>query len=145
MNRSGRFSAEAEAERRRQGRSAEFGLSAGFAVAVTFWLVVALVYVALASARPAERATYATSYCLQGRMADGSWVRPRSAASNVHPLGTHIRLVGRPFLGGLRRFVVRDTGGALGDGHLDLWHPSCSASRVWGARGVRYVLGWRKP
>lgn len=98
-----------------------------------------------ASARPAERATYATSYCLQGTMADGTRVRARSAASNVHPLGTRIRLVGRPFYGGMRRFVIRDTGGALGDGHLDLWHPSCSASIAWGRRSVRYVIGWRRP
>jgi 3D (Asp-Asp-Asp) domain-containing protein len=89
--------------------------------------------------------TYATSYCLNGTMADGSTVRMRSAASDWLPLGTHIRLIGRPFLGGLRRFVIRDTGPALSDGHLDIWHPSCSASVAWGARPVRFKLGWGKP
>jgi 3D (Asp-Asp-Asp) domain-containing protein len=89
--------------------------------------------------------TYATSYCLNGTMADGSTVRMRSAASDWLPLGTHIRLIGRPFFGGLRRFVIRDTGPALSDGHLDIWHPSCAASVAWGARPVRFKLGWSKP
>lgn len=107
---------------------------------------LALVGASPADGRPADlRRTYGTCYSLQGRMADGSWVRPRSAASNVLPLGTHIRLVGRPFLRGMRRFVVRDTGGALGDGHLDLWHPSTGSCLRWGARPLTYKLGWRKP
>lgn len=92
-------------------------------------------------AHDGSRGTYATSYCLQGRMADGTFVRPGSAASNVLRLGTRIRLVGRSFFG-RRRFTIRDTGGALGDGHLDLWHSSCSTSMAWGARRVRYRLGW---
>jgi 3D (Asp-Asp-Asp) domain-containing protein len=87
------------------------------------------------------RRTYATSYCLHGRMADGTYTRRRSAASNVLRLGTKIRLVGRSFYG-MRRFVIRDTGGALGDGHLDLWHNRCGASIAWGRRSVRYRIGW---
>lgn len=94
-----------------------------------------------AAARPDGRTTYATSYCLHGRMADGTYVRWGSAASNHLRLGTRIRLVGASFFG-RRRFVVRDTGSALWDGHLDLWHPSCGASRAWGSRSVRYRLGW---
>jgi 3D (Asp-Asp-Asp) domain-containing protein len=41
--------------------------------------------------------------------------------------------------------VIRDTGPALADGHLDIWHPSCSAAVAWGARPVRFKLGWRRP
>jgi 3D (Asp-Asp-Asp) domain-containing protein len=87
------------------------------------------------------RRTYATSYCLHGRMADGSYTRSGSAASNVHRLGTRIKLTGRSFYG-QRYFTIRDTGGALGDGHLDLWTSSCGTARAWGHRSVSYrVLG----
>jgi 3D (Asp-Asp-Asp) domain-containing protein len=85
----------------------------------------------------------ATAYCLQGTMADGTYTRARSAAANHLPLGTKIRLVGRPFLGGMRRFVVRDR---IGWGtSLDLWTPSCGSATYWGRRGIRYKLGWGKP
>jgi len=107
-------------------------------------LTLATVVVVAALAIPASshaRATFATCYSLTGLMADGTQTRLRSAASNVHPLGTRIRLVGRPFLRGMRRFVVRDTGGALGDGHLDLWHPSYIACVRWGRRSVTYRIG----
>lgn len=89
--------------------------------------------------------TYATSYCLQGRMADGTWVRPRSVAHNFLVPGTRIRLVGRPFVNGMRRFVVRDTGSALRDGHLDIWTASCSTAIQWGRRSVTFKIGWGKP
>lgn len=95
-----------------------------------------------AEARPDAVETYATSYCLRGKMADGSYVRPGSAASNRHELGTRIRLLGRAFFG-RRRFVIRDTGRALGDGHVDLWAPSCSTAKAWGHRAVRYVVTYR--
>lgn len=78
-------------------------------------------------------------------MADGSGVRLRSAASNVHPLGTKIRLVGRPFYRGLRRFVIRDTGSALYDGHVDIWWYSYRDCLLWGKRPIKYKLGWGKP
>lgn len=89
--------------------------------------------------------TYATCYSLQGTMADGSQVRLRSVASNVLPLGTRIRLVGRSFYRGYRRFIVRDTGGALGDGHVDIWWPNYSDCIHWGARSIKYKIGWGKP
>ncbi len=88
--------------------------------------------------------TYATCYSLSGTMADGSTVRLRSAASNVHRLGTKIRLVGRPFYGGLRRFIIRDTGSALYDGHLDIWWYSYAGCIGWGARPITYKIGWSK-
>lgn len=81
--------------------------------------------------------TAATSYCLHGRMADGSYTRPGSAAMNGVRLGAHIRLVGRSFYG-QRRFTIRDR---IGYGtRLDLWHSSCSASRAWGRRWVQFVF-----
>ncbi len=70
-------------------------------------------------------------------MADGSYVRAGSVASNRHPLGTRIRLVGVTF-NGRRRFVVRDR---IGHGsQLDIWTPSCAAAIGWGRRTVRYVV-----
>lgn len=89
--------------------------------------------------------TYATCYSLHGTMADGSGVRLRSAASNVLRLGTKIRLVGRPFYRGLRRFVVRDTGGALWDGHVDIWWYNYSDCLAWGRRPINYKIGWGRP
>jgi 3D (Asp-Asp-Asp) domain-containing protein len=83
-------------------------------------------------------AASSTSYCpgSSGQvMADGTHVRLGSAASNRHPLGTRLRLIGVRFLG-RRTFVVRDR---IGSGsQLDLWSPSCTASRRWGRRRVRY-------
>lgn len=62
-----------------------------------------------------------------------------AAASNRHPFGTRIRLIGTRFLG-RRTFVIEDRIGSGSD--LDLWAPSCSASRRWGRRQVRYrVVG----
>ena len=87
--------------------------------------------------------TYATSYCLRGTMADGSYTRRRSIASNFLPMGTKIRLVGRSFFG-MRRFVVRDTGSALYDGHVDIWSDSCSRSIRWGRRPIAFHYGWRR-
>lgn len=87
--------------------------------------------------------SYSTSYCLHGTMADGSYTRRRSVASNFMPFGTKIRLVGRSFYG-MRRFIVRDTGSALFDGHLDLWHTSCSNSITWGRRSITFHFGWQR-
>lgn len=84
-----------------------------------------------------------TSYCDQGVMADGTYTRARSAASNELRLGTRIRIVGRQAgVRGMRRYVVRDH---IGWGsRLDLWTPSCSAATAFGRRTVRYILGWRR-
>lgn len=124
---------------------------------VTFFvatMVVALMLgllalVGVGSARTPERSTYATCYQLRGTTANGfSLARDtrdarRTAASNHLRLGTRIRLVGRNAgPNGVRKYVVRDTGGALGDGHLDLWAPSCAG---WPNPPVRYKIGWGKP
>lgn len=73
-----------------------------------------------------------TAYCDTGTMADGSYTRPSSVASNSYPLGTHLRIWPSPT--GQRRFVVRDR---IGWGsELDFWLSSCSAARAWGRRPV---------
>lgn len=72
-------------------------------------------------------------------MADGTKTRWGSAASNHHKFGTRIRLIGASFRG-RREFVIRDRIGHGSD--LDLWAPTCAASRQWGRRSVRYrVVG----
>lgn len=83
--------------------------------------------------------TYATCYALHGTMADGTAVRPGSAASNYLRLGTRIRLTGRSFYG-TRIFTIRDTGPALADGHIDLWHPRRSACMSWGRRAISFRI-----
>jgi hypothetical protein len=103
-------------------------------------LVAALIAApATATAAPLKVAA-STSYCLNGRMADGTPTRPGSVAMNVHPLGTRIRLIDRLFMG-RREFVVRDR---IGSGsQLDFWAPDCGTSLWWGRRLVRYrVIGW---
>ncbi len=101
-------------------------------------VLIALMLAAVALGSSTHRAE-STSYCLSGRMADGSYVRAGSVASNRHPLGTRIQLVGVTF-NGRRRFTVRDRIGHASE--LDLWSPSCAASIRWGRRAVRYRLGW---
>lgn len=88
--------------------------------------------------------TYATCYQLTGLTASGTYVNRRTAAHNYLPFGTKIRLVGkRAGPGGIRRYIIRDTGPALRDGHLDLWAPwGCM---TFGKRTVRYKIGWGKP
>jgi 3D (Asp-Asp-Asp) domain-containing protein len=102
-----------------------------------------LVPAAPAQAKPDVRAANATSYCLGGRMADGTFTRPRSAAHNGLRLGTRIRLVGHPAgPRGMRRYVVRDR---IGHGsQLDLWTGSCGTALRWGRRTVRFRLGWAR-
>lgn len=96
-----------------------------------------------AGAMPTDyRRTYATCYQLHGRTASGAWVNRRTAAHNYLPFGTKIRLVGRQAgPGGVRRYVIRDTGPALADGHLDLWAPG--GCLRFGKRPVAYRIGWR--
>lgn len=83
-----------------------------------------------------------TSYCLHGTMSDGSYTRPRSAASNRLPLGTKIRLRSHAGPGGLRLYVVRDH---IGYGtELDLWTDSCSTARAFGRHNISYKIGWNR-
>ena len=94
-----------------------------------------------AKAQPKVYSSYATCYNLVGTMADGTYTRARSIAHNFWPPGTRIRLVGPVSFHGWRRFVVRDTGPALADGHFDIWHMGYSCA-AWGHRAIQYKLGW---
>lgn len=92
-------------------------------------------------AKPDSRSASATSYCLSGRMADGTFTRKRSAAHNGLRLGTKIKLIGKAGPNGIRKFVIRDR---IGWGtELDLWTGSCATARRWGRHYLRFKIGWR--
>lgn len=76
-----------------------------------------------------------TSYCIRGKMADGTRTRNHSVAMNSLPLGSKIKLIKPRRFRGMRTFVVRDR---IGHGsELDFWNPSCShATHNWGRRTV---------
>lgn len=91
----------------------------------------------------AVRSHYATCYALHGTTASGTYVNRRTAAHNFLPFRTKIRIVGKQAgPGGIRRYIVRDTGPALADGHFDLWAPSVSQCMRFGKRSIRWKLGW---
>lgn len=99
----------------------------------------------LALCAPASASTaksnYATCYDLRGQTASGTYVNRRTAAHNFLPFRTKIRLVGKQVgPGGVRRYIVRDTGSALSDGHFDLWAPS--GCRQFGVKKIRWKIGW---
>lgn len=77
-----------------------------------------------------------TSYCVRGKMADGTQTRNHSVAMNSLPLGSKIRLIRPRTFRGMRNFVVRDR---IGHGsELDFWNPSCShATGRWGRKTVK--------
>lgn len=102
-------------------------------------LVAALTLAPATDAGARTYSTYATCYDLVGTTADGSSTGPGVAAHDYLRHGTKIELVGRSFFG-RRRFTIHDTGPALADGHLDLW--SGWGCMLWGARPVRYRIGW---
>jgi 3D (Asp-Asp-Asp) domain-containing protein len=117
------------------------------ALLVAVWAIfLCSLVLQVTEAKPAVRAS-ATSYCLYGttasgyRLDDGDRADRRTVAHNFLFPGTKIRLLGQSFYG-FRRFVVRDTGPALSDGHFDLWSPSCGRSVEWGRRTIVYKLGW---
>jgi hypothetical protein len=98
-------------------------------------LTVALVLAPAATAH----AENSTSYCLTGRMADGSWTRPGSLAHNGYPLGT--RLWASPAVRGRHRWTVRDR---IGYGsQADFWTASCAQARAFGRRTITLTRGWR--
>lgn len=89
--------------------------------------------------------TAATSYCLRGRTASGDYVDKRTAAHDFLFPGTKLRIIGRQAgPGGVRKYIVKDTGPALTDGHFDLWAPSCSMSTSFGRRMIKWKFGWRR-
>lgn len=111
------------------------------------WAIV-LVLAACALLLPSEaqsaRKSYATCYQLRGYTSSGTYVNKRTAAHNFLMPGTKIRLIGRQAgPRGVRKYVIRDTGPALSDGHFDLWAPgNCMA---YGKRRIKWKFGWSKP
>src|SRR5436190_22279985 len=76
----------------------------------------------------------ATSYCLRGTMADGTYTRHGSVANNFLPLGAKIKLLRPRSFHGRRYFHVRDR---IGWGtQLDLWSPTCAQARRFGRQRV---------
>src|SRR6476620_3488082 len=86
-----------------------------------------------------------TSYCLRGTTRRGRYVRPGIIAADPRffPLSRYVELyVGRKYYG---RFLVDDTGRKIKGNHIDVWLPSCSDSRKFGARRGTAVLLARTP
>lgn len=116
-----------------------------------FWMTVLFAHIEKEEAEARSdyqlHSTYATCYALPGFARDGTPVYRRMAASNFLRSGTKIRLVGpQAGPGGIRKYVVHDTGPALADGHLDLWHPSRSyCLNRFGVRSIKYKFGWGRP
>lgn len=100
-----------------------------------------LLHPASSDARLDVHVASSTAYCDHGTMADGSWTRLGSVASNRHPLGTRITLTRRG-PGGRRHWIVRDRIGWGSD--LDFWMPTCSAAITWGRRHIAYRIGWAR-
>jgi hypothetical protein len=100
-------------------------------------LAPAITLAVLTAAQPAEAVT---SYCLRGRMADGTGTRPGSVANNSLPLGTRVSVWPKVF--GHRRWVVRDRIGYGTD--WDFWNVSCGRALAFahGPRGLRITVGW---
>lgn len=74
-----------------------------------------------------------TAYCLSGTTASGVGVHPGAVAVSR----SQFRLGRTRFsIPGYGWGIARDTGGAIGWGHIDVWMESCSAARRW---GVRYL------
>jgi hypothetical protein len=96
--------------------------------------MTALLITAALAAAPLD----ATSYCLHGRMADGTQTRAGSVAHNGYPLGTRIRVW--PPIFGQQRWVVRDR--IAWGTSIDFWAPSCALSRAFGRRRVSVAAGW---
>jgi 3D (Asp-Asp-Asp) domain-containing protein len=111
-----------------------------------FIAVAALLHIHVAEVKAAKtHPNYATCYDLQGTTADGKhYVNRRTAANNFLPFTTKIRIVGpNAGPGGIRRYIVRDTGPALSDGHFDLWSPGGCAN--FGVKPICWKFGWGRP
>lgn len=71
-----------------------------------------------------------TAYCLTGTMADGQPAHYGAVASNLWPLGTHLRVAGTG-----QTYVVEDRSGS--STQLDIAMPGdCSAAIAYGRRTV---------
>jgi 3D (Asp-Asp-Asp) domain-containing protein len=106
-------------------------------------ILTAATLVSVTSPALAAKTAHATCYDLQGRTASGTWVNKRTAAHNFLVPGTKIRIVGHQAgPGGVRKYIIRDTGPALSDGHFDLWAES--GCLRFGRRLIRWKIGWAR-
>ena len=116
----------------------------GIAVAILLIWVYLVPDAGAAKKSPRIYTSKATCYQLQGRTASGTLVNRRTAAHNFLRPGTKIRLVGKQTgPGGIRRYIIRDTGPALRDGHFDLWAPANCMQ--FGVKTIKWKIGWGAP
>lgn len=108
-----------------------------------------MIALVLAAALAGGISQQSTSYCLDGRTADGTYLsksRPsrralRTLAHNGFPLGTRVWV--EPAVRYRHRWVVRDR---IGWGsQADFWAPSCGEAISYGRRTVHIRRGWRRP
>ncbi|MFL6254743.1 MAG: 3D domain-containing protein [Pyrinomonadaceae bacterium] len=81
----------------------------------------------------------ATAYSLQGRTANGGYVRRGIIAADrrVLPIGTCVRLEAGSYSG---EYIVADTGGAVRGRKIDIWVPQTSEAMRFGRRPVRLTV-----
>lgn len=96
---------------------------------------VALLLLPAAATASARRSSYSvrllvTAYCLRGVTASGHYVHPGAVAISR----AQFRMGQQFSIPGYGWGIARDTGGAIGYGHIDVWMSSCSAAMRWGAR-----------
>src|SRR5436309_69948 len=79
----------------------------------------------------------ATAYCQQGKTADGSRSRVRTAAADPGflPMGTRIRVTGAGRYSGI--YTITDTGSKIQGRRIDLRLPTPAAARKFGRKRVR--------
>lgn len=101
-------------------------------------LALALAVPAHAQAPSGSTVARVTSYCLTGRTASNTPVRPGVVATDprVIPLGSTLTIEG---LDGL--YVAEDTGGGVHGAHVDLWLGDCGEAIRWGSQ-YRFVEWW---
>lgn len=103
--------------------------------------IAALAAISLPAGVAEGRVAFATCYNLTGITASGYPVSKRTAAHNFLRAGTKFTIYGsQAGPGGVRKYIVRDTGPALADGHFDLWNDG--PCMWWGWRKIYYRLGW---
>jgi 3D (Asp-Asp-Asp) domain-containing protein len=86
-----------------------------------------------------------TSYCLRGTTRRGRYVRSGIIAADPRffPLSRYVELyIGDEYYG---RFLVDDTGRLIKGNKIDVWHPTCRESKLFGVKRGTAVLLPRTP
>ncbi|MEM0897200.1 MAG: 3D domain-containing protein [Verrucomicrobiota bacterium] len=86
-----------------------------------------------------EKGAYKNQTCIGTVLRYGKVYRTAAADWSRYPLGTKFKIKGQPYI-----YVVEDYGSALvGTGTLDLYKPTLSSMRAWGARHVEIeIVEW---